>query len=226
MCGAVRSDRWARPYADGSKRRRELRIRHLEMAMQADLFDLGDRLPEGFVHQPAFLTPDEEAELLDRIRALPLEEAKYKQFKARRRTASFGSQYDFDVNALMPAPALAPFLDPLREKAARWLGLQPRQFVQALVSEYRPGAPLGWHRDVPQFELIVGVSLGGTCVMRLRPYRPGEKEARGDVISLTLEPRSAYVMRGPARWAWQHSIVATQELRYSITLRTARSKHA
>ena len=79
---------------------------------------------------------------------------------------------------------------------------------------------------MPQYEVIVGVSLGGTSQMRLRPYKPGGSNLRRDVISLTLEPRSAYVMRGIARWGWQHSIVAATELRYSITLRTASSKHA
>ena len=194
--------------------------------MQADLFRTEHELPEGFAFQPEFLARTEESSLLDSIRALPLNEAKYKQFTARRRTVSYGSQYDFDANVLLSAPALPPFLDPLREKAAQWIGAQPRQFVHALVSEYRPGAPLGWHRDVPQFEVIVGVSLGGTCVMRLRPYKPGEKQNRRDVIALTLEPRSAYCMRGPARWGWQHCIVAAKELRYSITLRTARSGRA
>ena len=194
--------------------------------MQPDLFRTDDKLPEGFDYQPDFLAPTEEAALLDIIRALPLAEAQYKQFTARRRTVSYGSQYDFDANALLSAPPLPSFLDPLREKAAQWTGLQSGQFVHALVSEYRPGAPLGWHRDVPQFEVIVGVSLGGTCVMRLRPYRPGEKQNRRDVIALTLEPRSAYVMRGPARWSWQHCIAATKELRYSITLRTARGGRA
>ena len=80
--------------------------------------------------------------------------------------------------------------------------------------------------SLPDFEAIVGVSLGGTCVMRLRPYKPGERQDRRNVIAITLEPRSAYCMRGPARWGWQHCIVATKELRYSITLRTARSRHA
>ena len=194
--------------------------------MQQDLFAPSEPLPPDFVYQPAFLTRDEESALLDVVRAQPLNEAKYKQYTARRRTMSYGSQYDFDANTLVSAPPIPSFLDPLREKAARWLGLQPRQFVHALVSEYRPGAPLGWHRDVPQFEVIVGVSLGGTCRMRLRPYRPGRKNSRQDVLSLTLEPRSAYVMRGEARWGWQHCIVATAELRYSITLRTARKNHA
>lgn len=194
--------------------------------MQQELFASASSLPYGFIYEPAFLTPTEESALLDVIRSLPLEGAKYKQFTARRRTLSYGSQYDFDANALMRAPPIPPFLDSLREKAGRWIGLQPDDFVHALVSEYPPGAPLGWHRDVPQFEAIVGVSLGGTAVMRLRPYKPGERQSRRDVISLTLEPRSAYAMRGPGRWAWQHSIVATKELRYSITLRTGRTPRA
>ena len=199
---------------------------HFAQRMQSDLFATGDKLPEGFVYQPEFLSHTEEAALLDIIRALPLSEAKYKQFTARRRTLSYGSQYDFSANALMSAPALPSFLDPLRVAAAQWIGVQSRQFVHALVIEYPPGAPLGWHRDVPDFEAIVGVSLGGTCVMRLRPYKPGERQDRRNVIAITLEPRSAYCMRGPARWGWQHCIVATRELRYSITLRTARSRRA
>ena len=109
---------------------------------------------------------------------------------------------------------------------AELMGVPVSTVNHALVAEYRPGTPLGWHRDVPDFEAIVGVSLGGTCVMRLRPYKPGERQDRRNVIAITLEPRSAYCMRGPARWGWQHCIVATKELRYSMTLRTARSRRA
>jgi alkylated DNA repair dioxygenase AlkB len=111
---------------------------------------------------------------------------------------------------------------PLREKIANWVGIPPENFVHGLVSEYRPGTPLGWHRDVPDFEAIVGVSLGGTARMKLRPYKPGARNLRADVIVLDLEPRSAYSIRGVARWGWQHSIVATEELRYSVTFRTSR----
>lgn len=194
--------------------------------MQADLFAASPRLPEGFVYQPEFLPPDEEAALLQVVRTLPLEEAKYKEYTARRRTASYGSQYDFSENKVLAAPPLPAYLFPLRARVAAWVGVEPEQFVHALVSEYRPGAPLGWHRDVPQFEVIVGVSLGGRCRMRLRPYRPGARNRREDVLVLELEPRSAYVIRGEARWGWQHSIAPTKELRYSITLRTARSPRA
>jgi len=188
---------------------------------QQDLFDALPALPEGFTYAREFITPEEEASLLAAIQGLPLEEAKYKEFTAKRRTVSYGGQYDFRRNKLEAAPSLPPFLFPLRDKVARWVDIPPEKFVQALVSEYRPGTPLGWHRDVPNFEIIVGVSLGGHARMRLRPYRPGAKQRREDVIVLELEPRSAYVMRDTARWDWQHNVAETRELRYSITFRTA-----
>jgi alkylated DNA repair dioxygenase AlkB len=190
--------------------------------MQSDLFTAISALPAGLVYETAFLDREEESALLGRIRALPFEEAKYKQYTARRRTVSYGSQYDFSANRMQSAPPLPQFLFPLRTKIADWLRLAPERFVHALVSEYRPGVPLGWHRDVPEFDVIVGVSLGGRCRMRLRPYRPGAVNRRADVLVLELEPRSAYVIRDHARWGWQHSIAPTKELRYSITFRTAR----
>jgi alkylated DNA repair dioxygenase AlkB len=179
-------------------------------------------LPKGFVYEAELLTHEEEAELLAKIRELPLAEAKYKEYTARRRTVSYGGKFDYDKNVLRPADPIPSFLMPLREKVAAWVGIPPDEFVHGLVSEYRPGTPLGWHRDVPDFEVIVGVSLGGTARMKLRPYKPGERNLARDVIALDLAPRSAYSIRGPARWAWQHSIVATTELRYSITFRTSR----
>jgi alkylated DNA repair dioxygenase AlkB len=190
-------------------------------SIQPTLFDTGSPLPEGFLYELEFLTPAEEASLLAHIRALPLQEAKYKDFTARRRTVSYGGQYDFSAGKLEAAPPIPQFLFPLRQRVGRWIGVPPEAFVHALVTEYSPGTPLGWHRDVPDFEVIVGVSLGGRARMRLRPYRPREKQRREDVIVLELEPRSAYVMRDTARWGWQHCISETKELRYSVTFRTA-----
>ena len=192
--------------------------------MQQELFEATPNLPEGFVYSREFIAVDEEAALVEEIRALPLENSRYKEFTAQRRTVSYGGQYDFSANKLEAAPPLPEFLLPLRRKVADWVGVEADAFVHGLVSEYEPGTPLGWHRDVPNFEIIVGVSLGGNARMRLRPYRPGEKQLRGDVITLELEPRSAYVIRDTARWGWQHSIAPTKELRYSITFRTA-NKH-
>ncbi len=109
--------------------------------------------------------------------------------------------------------------------AAAWLGVAPAEFTQALVAEYRPGTPLGWHRDVPDFEDIVGISLGHEAVMRFRPYPP-DAPKKADVLKLTVAPRSIYLLRGVARWGWQHSVAPAKLLRYSITLRTARRKQA
>jgi alkylated DNA repair dioxygenase AlkB len=190
---------------------------------QQELFDSAPNRPEGFVYEPGFISHEEEAALVKLIQDLPLQEAKYKDYTARRRTVSYGSAYDYGKNALDPAPAIPAFLMPLRERVAGWAGLPPEKFVQGLVSEYRPGTPLGWHRDVPNFEVIVGVSLGAACRMRLRPYRPGLRNRREEVITVELEPRSAYQIRGTARWGWQHSVAATKELRYSITFRSARA---
>ena len=191
---------------------------------QQELFEAHAQLPEGFTYRTEFITVEEEASLLAEIRALPLAEARYKEYTARRRTVSYGGQYDYVLNKLDSAPSLPECLLPLRDKVAEWVGIPPEEFVHALVSEYRPGTPLGWHRDVPDFEVIVGVSLGGRARMRLRPYRPGEKQRREEVIALDLEPRSAYIIRGEARWGWQHSVSPTKELRYSITFRTARTR--
>jgi alkylated DNA repair dioxygenase AlkB len=191
-------------------------------AVQQDLFGESPRLPEGFVYAPGLITRDEEGALLEAIRELPLQEAKYKEYTAKRRTVSYGGKYDYTQNVLDPAPDIPAFLMPLRDRIAAWAGIPPEQFVHALVSEYRPGTPLGWHRDVPDFEAIIGVSLGGSARMKLRPYKPGERNLKEDVIALDLEPRSAYSIRGVARWGWQHSIVATEELRYSVTFRTSR----
>jgi alkylated DNA repair dioxygenase AlkB len=184
---------------------------------QTELFALTDALPQGLAYQADFITAAEEAALLAAIRRLPLREALYKEYTAKRRIMSFASQYDFDNNELLSRPQLAPFLEPVRDKVANWLDIPSAQFSQALVSEYQAGTALGWHRDVPNFEVVVGISLGGWGRMRFRPYPPSRDKR---TFGLELEPRSAYVLRGDIRWRWQHSIPATKNLRYSITFRT------
>ena len=175
-------------------------------------------LPEGFLYVTDFIDEAEERRLLAGIGELALEEARYKDYTAKRRVASFGGSYDYSANTLGDAPEIPPFLFPLRDKVAAWLKIAPENLKHALVAEYRPGTPLGWHRDVPDFERVVGVSLGGWARMRLRPYPPDKSKP----LNLDLAPRSAYLMQGAARWRWQHSIPPTKELRYSITFRTRR----
>ncbi|MBB6366677.1 alkylated DNA repair dioxygenase AlkB [Xanthomonas sacchari] len=172
----------------------------------------------GLVYQEAFLSEQEEQELIDIIRSLPLHAAQYKQYLARRKVVSFGGSYDFDTNRLLPGVALDSRLLWLRERVARWIDVPAEDLVHALVAEYTPGTPLGWHRDVPDFETIVGVSLGGSATLKFRPY-PDEPATR-KVLQLDVAPRSIYKMTDEARWDWQHSTAPTAELRWSITFRS------
>jgi alkylated DNA repair dioxygenase AlkB len=153
-----------------------------------------------------------------------LTHAKYQQYTARRRTVNFGAGYDFSQQRTTSAPPLPEELLWLRERAARWSGLDSDAFVQALISEYQIGTPLGWHRDVPDYDVIVGVSLAGSARLRMRPY-PWKPERKAEILALELEPRSAYILRGAARWGWQHQVPPTKMLRYSITLRTGKGRN-
>jgi alkylated DNA repair dioxygenase AlkB len=188
-------------------------------ARQVELFDAAAPLPDGLVYSRAFLSADEEDALLGRIAALDFHAARYKAYTAKRRVVSYGSSYDFGDNALREAPPIADFLLPLRAKAAAWTGLAADDFGDALIAEYAPGTQLGWHRDVPEFEDVVGISLAGECRMRFRPYPPRANKREG-VFALTLERRSVYALRREIRWRWQHMIPPTPMLRYSITFRT------
>ena len=195
------------------------RPRPPEGAAQIDLFDASLPLPEGLLYAREFVAPEEEQALLAEFAQLDFAQARYKQWTARRRVVSYGSRYDFGDNELLDAPPIAPFLLPLRARVAAWAGVAAEDFSDALIAEYRPGTQLGWHRDVPQFERVVGISLAGRCRMRFRPYPPGADKREG-TFALTLEPRSAYVLQRDVRWRWQHMIPPTPELRYSITFRT------
>jgi len=190
--------------------------------MQADLFATTS-LPSGMEYRRDFITEAEEQRLIAYIESLPLTEAKYQQYTARRRTVNFGAGYDFSHQRATPAPPLPEALDWLRARAAEWADVPATTFVQALISEYQIGTPLGWHRDVPDYEVIVGISLAGTARLRMRPY-PWSPERKREIVNVTLEPRSAYILRDDARWKWQHHVPPTKELRYSITFRTARTR--
>jgi len=177
--------------------------------------------PYGFVYRSEFLDRTEEAGLLEFIGSLPLQQAQYRQFTAHRRIASFGGRYDFSSRELHTAEEMPEALHPLRGRIAELMRVPAESVRHASVAEYAPGTQLGWHRDVPDFEIVGGVSLLGHARMRFRPY-PHQKGDR-TALNLDLEPRSAYVIRGPARWHWQHAISPTHELRYSITFRTLNS---
>jgi alkylated DNA repair dioxygenase AlkB len=195
--------------------------------MQPDLFGNppAPPMPDGWRYREDFIDAGEEAALLEAIAAMPLHAARYKSYTARRRIASFGTEYDFDANRLLPGAPIPEVLLPLRARAAAWAGMTADDFSSALVAEYAPGTPLGWHRDVPDFELVFGLSLGSAARMRLRRYPPAAPK-QADVLAITLPPRSAYVLSGAARWGWQHAIAPTKALRWSITFRTRRRRGA
>ena len=139
---------------------------------------------------------------------------------ARRRVAFFGETYGRE--AAKPIP---PFLLPLRSEIAAWAGVSADSFAMALINEYRPGSPIGWHRDAPQYDIVAGLSLLSTCWMKFRPYRSPAKtasERRVATHQLRLERRSAYLMTGPSRTDYEHHVPSVAELRYSITFRTLR----
>ena len=180
-----------------------------------------DAVPPGFRYIPAFLTAEEEVALVGEIQALEFSNVRMRGVTARRRVRQFGWRYSFDTWKLSEGPELPEFLRPLRARAAALIDVTDTDLSEALVTEYREGATIGWHRDAPMFGTIVGVSLLSMCVFKLR--RGGETRTPKP-LSIEMAPRSAYVLDGEARRDWQHSIPAVKSLRYSITFRTLRKK--
>jgi alkylated DNA repair dioxygenase AlkB len=195
--------------------------------MQLELFRSdapGPVLPEGFVYRQNFLSVEEERSLLTPLEALPYAEIRMHGVVAKRRAAHYGMDYSYQSAAVAPGEPIPQFLLSLRHKVAALAERRAEEFAEVLVTEYPPGAGIGWHRDAPAFELIVGVSLLGACVMQFRPWPvlPTTDRRRQKPLALTLEPRSAYIIRGESRTSWQHHIPAGRERRYSITFRTLR----
>ncbi len=186
---------------------------------QPDLFRAPPALPEGFRFQPDFLTADEEHELTERFGDLPFKEFEFRGYRGNRRVLSFGWQYDFNTMRIRRADDIPPFLLPLRQQAAAFAGLGPASLQHVLVTEYAPGAGIGWHKDKPMFGEVVVISLASPCLFRLRRRISTTWER----TSLTVEPRSAYLLQGPSRAEWEHSIPALDRLRYSITFRNFKS---
>jgi len=174
--------------------------------------------PEGFRYRPEFVDSDDERNLVERIRTLPLTPFDFHGYQANRRIVSYGWRYSYDDAALQRAEPLPAFLLPLREDAAAFAQLNPDDLPHALITEYTAGTPIGWHRDKRVFGDVIGISLLSACVFRFR-RKAGSAWER---YSLTAEPRSAYLLRGAVRTAWEHSIPAVSELRYSITFRSLR----
>jgi len=148
---------------------------------------------------------------------LPFREFEFHGHVGRRRTVSFGWRYDFATETLERAEEMPEWLRLLREPVAVFAGLEPDALPHVLVTEYGAGAGIGWHRDKRVFGEVVGLSLGAACSFRLRRALAGGAWERA---TITAVPRSAYLMSGPARTVWEHSIPPVDEPRWSITFRT------
>jgi len=188
------------------------------MAASRSLFE--PELPPGFSYREDFISDRDERLLVDAISTVTFADFEMRGVVARRRVAFFGQAYDRAAAGPIPE-----FLLRLRDRIGQWSGVAPDAFAMALINEYRPGTPIGWHRDAPQYDVVAGVSLLSVCRMKLRPYRSpsappaGRRPATHEIV---LKPRSAYLMTGESRQQFEHHIPPVAQLRYSITFRTLR----
>jgi alkylated DNA repair dioxygenase AlkB len=172
--------------------------------------------PEGFSYKEDVISEEEEAGLVAQLKEQPFKEFEFQGFTGKRRVVSYGWRYDFNGGGLKPAEPIPSFLYSLRSSAASFAALAPEALAQVLLTEYQPGAPIGWHKDRSVFGVVVGVSLLSASTFRLRR----KQGAKWERLSLALAPRSMYVLDGPVRSDWEHSIPPVEDLRYSVTFRS------
>lgn len=182
---------------------------------QADLFsEVGFDPPiAGLEYRRDFIDRDDENALVERLQATDLAPFRFHGWTGNRKTQSYGWRYDFDDASFQPADPIPSWLQPLRDKAAAWAG---DEISHVLIARYDPGAGIGWHKDRSVFDRVVGISLNTPAVLRFR-QRVGADFQR---VNVPVEPRSAYLLSGEARYDWEHRILPGDELRFSITFRT------
>lgn len=186
------------------------------MPNQLDLLEAPLFTPAGFAYRPLLISSGEQTELIRHVRDLPFTEFEFQGYRGKRRVVSFGLHYDFAKSKLQPATEMPAFLLPVREAAARFAGLTPEELPHVLITEYSVGAAIGWHKDRPVFDDVIGISLLSACRFRFRKkFDKGWTRA-----AVVLEPGSAYLLRDEARSEWEHSIPEAESLRYSITFRS------
>jgi len=190
------------------------RRRSSSSPLQTELF--APVLPDGFAYGEDVLSTADEQAVAQRLATLPFQPFEFHSFLGKRRVVSFGWRYEYGSNDVQPSGPMPDFLLPLRDVAASFAAVPAEALQQVLINEYQPGAGIGWHRDKPMFGDVIALSLLGACRLRFR-REVNDEWQRTDI---TVMPRSAYVLRGPARWEWQHSIPPAESLRYSLTFRT------
>ncbi|HUP66984.1 MAG TPA: alpha-ketoglutarate-dependent dioxygenase AlkB [Sphingomicrobium sp.] len=184
----------------------------------SSLFDAP--LIAGLDYRQDVISEGEEAELIDRLRALDLAPFRFQGWLGNRKTRSFGWRYDFDDSSFTPGEPIPDWVGSVRDKAAAFAALEPSDFVHVLLARYDPGAGIGWHRDRDVFEKVVGISLSTPAMLRFR-QRSADGFKRANV---EVAPRSAYLLSGESRWDWEHRITPGEQLRFSVTFRTLSAK--
>jgi alkylated DNA repair dioxygenase AlkB len=185
------------------------------LSEQLAFFAASSSEPEGLRYAAEFVSPATERELIARIAALPLQPFQFGPYEGKRRVASFGFRYDYTARRLQDAEPIPDWLMPVIREVEAFGGPATR-IGQVLCTEYDTGVGIGWHRDKPHFKRVFGLSLGSACKFRFRRAAAGKWQR----FTLHAEPRSLYLMSGPSRQIWEHSIPAVEQPRYSITFRT------
>src|SRR6478672_4891953 len=144
----------------------------------------------GLRYEENLIAEGEGRKLIDRLGALELTPFRFHGWLGNRKTQSFGWRYDFDDASFQRTEPIPNWLQPLRQRAASFGGLQPTDFVHVLLARYDPGAGIGWHRDRDVFEKVVGISLNTPATLRFRQRGPGGFRR----TKLEVAPRSAYLL--------------------------------
>jgi alkylated DNA repair dioxygenase AlkB len=176
--------------------------------------------PRGFRYQEEAISEQEQTDLVTAIQSLDLKPFEFHGYIGNRRVINFGFEYDFTRHFVEKADGIPQFLHELLGRAAEFTGNNQDAFQQVGINEYQVGAGIGWHKDKPEFGIIVGVSLLAPATMRFRKKENGNWVR----VSQTLKPRSIYLLSGEARTEWEHSVPPLDSLRYAITFRTLADK--
>ena len=185
------------------------------------VLDLFDRpVVPGLAVCDGFVSTAEEAMLVARIDDTGLSPFRFQRWTGKRLTRSYGWSYDFKTGKFAPTEPMPDWLLPLKARAADFAGLAPDDLVQALLIRYDPGSGIGWHKDRPVFEHVIGISLGSQASLRLRRRGDhGFERTKAD-----LPRRSTYHLSGEVRHLWEHSIAPLDVPRWSITFRSLSAK--
>lgn len=188
------------------------------MKTTLDLFDMP--VVPGLAMRDDMLTKVQEAELIDKINGCNLTPFRFQRWTGKRLTYSYGWNYDFEHMRFAPSEPMPDWLLEVRSRTASVVGLAADDLAQALLIRYDPGAGIGWHKDRPVFEHVVGISLGNEAVLRLRR----RTSAGFDRAKVSLTRRSIYHLSGEVRHIWEHSIAPIEVPRWSITFRSMSEK--